>query len=128
MASAPMPSIPMPWPKSLPPRGARRITPSSFIWPTPKQLRRLGPRHPPKEAIALARAFWPGPLTLILKKEEGVPDIVTGGQDTVGLRVPNHPVALELLRAFGQRRGCTLGQPLRAHQPHHRRARAAGAG
>ncbi len=58
-------------------------------------------REVPKDAIALARAFWPGPLTLILKKEEGVPDLVTGGQDTVGLRVPNHPVALELLRAFG---------------------------
>lgn len=58
-------------------------------------------RDIPKEAIALARAFWPGPLTLILKKEEGVPGVVTGGQDTVGLRVPNHPVALELLRAFG---------------------------
>jgi len=55
----------------------------------------------PKEAIALARAFWPGPLTLILKKHEDVPDLVTGGQDTVGLRVPDHPVALELLRAFG---------------------------
>ncbi|KAB2967108.1 L-threonylcarbamoyladenylate synthase [Zoogloea sp.] len=58
-------------------------------------------RDVPREAIALARAFWPGPLTLILRKEEGVPDLVTGGQDTVGLRVPNHPVALELLRAFG---------------------------
>ncbi len=55
----------------------------------------------PKEAIALARAFWPGPLTLILKREEGVPDEVTGGQDTVGLRVPDHPVALALLAAFG---------------------------
>jgi len=58
-------------------------------------------RDIPKEAIALARAFWPGPLTMILKKEEGVPDLVTGGQDTVGLRVPRHPVALQLLRAFG---------------------------
>ena len=55
----------------------------------------------PREAIALARAFWPGPLTLILKRSDEVPDIVTGGQDTVGLRVPGHPVALELLRAFG---------------------------
>jgi len=55
----------------------------------------------PKEAIALAREFWPGPLTLILKRSDEVPDIVTGGQDTVGLRVPGHPVALELLRAFG---------------------------
>ncbi|MDQ8022679.1 MAG: L-threonylcarbamoyladenylate synthase [Moraxellaceae bacterium] len=58
-------------------------------------------REIPKEAIALARAFWPGPLTLILKKEEDVPAEVTGGQDTVGLRVPDHPVALALLRAFG---------------------------
>lgn len=55
----------------------------------------------PKEAVALARAFWPGPLTLILKRADGVPDAVTGGQHTVGLRVPNHPVALALLRAFG---------------------------
>ena len=57
-------------------------------------------RDIPRDAIALARAFWPGPLTMILKKEEDVPDVVTGGQDTVGLRVPDHPVALELLRAF----------------------------
>ena len=45
-------------------------------------------------------AFWPGPLTLILKKQAWVPSTVTGGQDTVGLRVPGHPVALELLRRF----------------------------
>jgi L-threonylcarbamoyladenylate synthase len=57
-------------------------------------------RDIPTEAIALARAFWPGPLTLILKKEEDVLDDVTGGQDTVGLRVPDHPIALALLRAF----------------------------
>jgi tRNA threonylcarbamoyl adenosine modification protein (Sua5/YciO/YrdC/YwlC family) len=69
------------------------------------------------------RAFWPGPLTLILKKK-GVPDLVTGGQDTVGLRVPNHPVALELLRALPLRRRHrrAVGQPLRPHQPDHRRA------
>jgi L-threonylcarbamoyladenylate synthase len=54
----------------------------------------------PETASKLAAAFWPGPLTLILKRAAGVPDAVTGGQDTVGLRVPNHPVALELLRAF----------------------------
>jgi L-threonylcarbamoyladenylate synthase len=52
----------------------------------------------PAEAWALAKAFWPGPLTLILKKQAWVPDAVTGGQDTVGLRIPAHPVALELLR------------------------------
>ncbi|MCK9261166.1 MAG: L-threonylcarbamoyladenylate synthase [Azoarcus sp.] len=54
----------------------------------------------PKDAIALARAFWPGPLTLILKREAGVPDVVTGGQDTVGLRVPSHSIALALLQVF----------------------------
>ncbi len=52
-------------------------------------------------AFALAHAFWPGPLTLILKKAQDVNELVTGGQDTIGLRVPNHPVALELLRNFG---------------------------
>ena len=49
----------------------------------------------------LARAFWPGPLTLIVKRSERASDAVTGGQDTVGLRVPSHPLALELLELFG---------------------------
>lgn len=55
----------------------------------------------PPVAWQLAARFWPGPLTLILKRSQRVPDCVTGGQDTVGLRVPNHPVALALLKAFG---------------------------
>lgn len=54
----------------------------------------------PPFAAALADAYWPGPLTLILRRAEAVPDAVTGGQHTVGVRVPRHPVALELLRAF----------------------------
>ena len=54
----------------------------------------------PAVAWELMETFWPGPLTLILKKQTWVPDAVTGGQDTVGLRVPGHPVALELLRRF----------------------------
>lgn len=54
----------------------------------------------PAMAWELAEAFWPGPLTLILKRTPQVSDAVTGGQDTVGLRVPGHPVALDLLRAF----------------------------
>jgi len=49
----------------------------------------------------LADALWPGPLTLVLPRAKGVPDSVTGGQPTVALRVPSHPVANELLRAFG---------------------------
>ncbi len=55
----------------------------------------------PAAAKLLAAAFWPGPLTLILRRAPHVPDEVTGGQDTIGLRVPAHVVALELLRAFG---------------------------
>jgi L-threonylcarbamoyladenylate synthase len=55
----------------------------------------------PDVAYQLAEALMPGPLTLILKRSNNVPDLVTGGQDTVGLRVPGHPVALELLRVFG---------------------------
>lgn len=54
----------------------------------------------PPAAYQLAEAFWPGPLTLILKKQTAVPDAVTGGQDTVGIRVPNHPLTLQLLQAF----------------------------
>jgi L-threonylcarbamoyladenylate synthase len=59
----------------------------------------------PAAAQQLAAAFWPGPLTLILKRAAGVPDCITGGQDTVGLRIPGHAVALELLRAFAGEAG-----------------------
>jgi len=51
------------------------------------------------EARALADAFWPGPLTLLVRRTSLVPDWVTGGRDTVALRVPSHPMAIELLRA-----------------------------
>lgn len=54
----------------------------------------------PESADRLAARFWPGPLTLVLPRAARVHDIVTGGQDTVGLRVPSHPMALELLRRF----------------------------
>jgi L-threonylcarbamoyladenylate synthase len=55
----------------------------------------------PEAARALTRKFWPGPLTIILKRAPRVSDVVTGGQDTVALRVPSHPVALQLLARFG---------------------------
>lgn len=55
----------------------------------------------PDTARLLARRFWPGPLTLILRRSPRVADAVTGGRPTVGIRVPDHPVALELLDAFG---------------------------
>lgn len=59
----------------------------------------------PDAARQLAAAFWPGPLTIILKRAAHIPDAVSGGQDTVGLRCPSHPVALELLAAFKGGRG-----------------------
>ena len=59
----------------------------------------------PQAAWDLAEAFWPGPLTLILKRAPQVPYAVTGGQETVGLRVPSHPLALDLLRAYAQAGG-----------------------
>ena len=55
----------------------------------------------PAAAQRLARACWPGPLTLLLRKHPRVPSATTGGLDSVGLRVPAHPLALELLRDFG---------------------------
>lgn len=55
----------------------------------------------PRFASQLAEAFWPGPLTMILRRAADVIDAVTGGQDTIGLRVPAHRVALDLLREFG---------------------------
>ena len=56
----------------------------------------------PESARKLAQAFWPGPLTLVLKRSQKAQDFVTGGQDTVGLRLPSHPVARELLQLFGR--------------------------
>jgi len=55
----------------------------------------------PDAALKLADRFWPGPLAMILNKKPEVPLAVTGGQQTVGLRMPDHPVALALLKAFG---------------------------
>lgn len=54
----------------------------------------------PEQAWLLAKKYWPGPLTLILPRKSNVPLEVTGGQETIGLRVPDHPIALALLQAF----------------------------
>ena len=54
--------------------------------------------HVPKKAKLLAAAFWPGSMTLVLKKSSTIPDIITAGKGTVAVRVPDHPVTLELLR------------------------------
>ena len=65
-----------------------------------EDLRRWS-RDVPATAQRLAEHFWPGPLTLVLQRAAGVLDAVTGGQDTVGLRAPAHPIAQRLLQAFG---------------------------
>lgn len=62
--------------------------------------------HFPEKALDLARAFWPGPLTLLLPKKTIIPDLVTSGLDHVAVRIPNHPLTLELL--------CQLDFPLAA--------------
>jgi L-threonylcarbamoyladenylate synthase len=65
----------------------------------------------PAYAISLARDFWPGPMTLVVKRSALAADFVTGGQDTVGVRVPNHPVALGLLEAFAKAGGKGVAAP-----------------
>jgi L-threonylcarbamoyladenylate synthase len=65
----------------------------------------------PAYAISLARDFWPGPMTLVVKRSALAADFVTGGQVTVGVRVPNHPVALGLLEAFAKAGGKGVAAP-----------------
>jgi len=65
----------------------------------------------PGYAISLARDFWPGPMTLVVRRSGLAGDFVTGGQDTVGVRVPNHPVALGLLEAFAKAGGKGVAAP-----------------
>jgi L-threonylcarbamoyladenylate synthase len=55
----------------------------------------------PTYARVWAKRFWPGPLTMVFKKQDGVSDLITAGQDTVALRVPNHPLTLRLLQTWG---------------------------
>ena len=65
----------------------------------------------PGYAIALARDYWPGPMTLVVRRSGLAGDFVTGGQDTVGVRVPDHPVALGLLEAFARAGGKGVAAP-----------------
>jgi len=65
----------------------------------------------PEYAITLARDFWPGPMTLVVKRSYLAKDFVTGGQDTVGLRVPAHPIALALLQEFAKVGGKGIAAP-----------------
>jgi L-threonylcarbamoyladenylate synthase len=71
-----------------------------------KDMERVAREIPP-QAKMLADAFWPGPLTMIVWKSDAVPEATTGGMNTVAVRMPNHPVALELIR----RSGCLIAAP-----------------
>ena len=91
------------------PRGRARGSSASRAAPPTTRSSSTWPRRPrcpgwaaavPAAAAALAEACWPGPLTLLLRRRADVDATSTGGRDTVGLRVPAHPLALELLRAF----------------------------
>jgi L-threonylcarbamoyladenylate synthase len=68
-------------------------------------------RDIPDFAVELARAFWPGPMTLVLKRSESASDFITGGQDSVGIRVPSDPIALELLTRFEALGGLGVAAP-----------------
>jgi L-threonylcarbamoyladenylate synthase len=68
-------------------------------------------RDVPAFAISLARDYWPGPMTLVVRRSGLAGDFITGGQDTVGVRVPNHPVALGLLEAFVRGGGKGVAAP-----------------
>ena len=65
----------------------------------------------PKFVNKLINEFWPGPLTIILKRSKNAGDWITGGQDTIGLRMPNHKKTLELLEEFHHRGGKGLAAP-----------------
>ena len=78
----------------------------------------------PEAAWTLAKRFWPGPMTLILKRAPHVLDAITGGQDTVGLRVPSHPIAQAVLKKFAE---AAIKEPAGRHQAgKHRAVKPAG--
>jgi hypothetical protein len=124
---------PPPSPGSSPPRAAGR-SPADRPSAADGYLDRWA-RDIPAVAWELAEAFWPGPLTLILKCAPRQCRVVTGGQDSVGLRVPAHPAGTDLLRAYARAGGglagmcgiaAPIGQPLRPHQPDRSRTCARG--
>lgn len=78
-------------------KGRPEVKPLSLMVPGPEAME-LYCRDIPPQATTLARRFWPGPLTIILKSRESIPQIVRAGGDTLGLRCPDHPMTLEALR------------------------------
>jgi len=81
-------------------KGRPAVKPLSLMVPDESAMERYC-LDVPAEAHALARRFWPGPLTIVLKAKEEIPSIVLAGGSTVGLRCPDHPMTLKLLRACG---------------------------
>src|SRR4030095_13722124 len=81
-------------------KGRPRSHPVIVHLDTPRFLHRCV-AEVPEVVTKLAEKFWPGPLTMVMKRGPNVHDIVTGGQDTVAIRVPSHPMAQQLLTAFG---------------------------
>ena len=79
--------------------------------------------HLPEKAKLLAAAFWPGSMTLVLKKNDKIPDIITAGKNTVAVRVPNHPVTLELLKQATFSSGSSKCKSIWKHQPNKTRTR-----
>ena len=73
--------------------------------------------HVPEKAKLLAAAFWPGSMTLVLKKSKTIPDIITAGKDTVAVRVPNHPITLALLKKLPFPLAAPSANPFRSISP-----------
>ena len=81
-------------------KGREDTSPIPVLIGQVEDLYRYG-REIPNEAIELARAFWPGQMTIVVPKADIIPSVVSGGLDTVGLRIADHPVPRELVSALG---------------------------
>ena len=81
-------------------KGREDTSPIPVLIGQVEDLYRYG-REIPEEAIELARAFWPGQMTIVVPKADIIPSVVSGGMDTVGLRIADHPVPRELVSALG---------------------------
>ena len=79
-------------------KGRPAVKPLSLMVPGPETMERYC-REVPEAALALAEKFWPGPLTIVLKAKAEIPSVVRAGGDTIGLRCPDHPLTLAVLRA-----------------------------
>ena len=97
-------------------KGRPAVKPLSLMVPDESAMERYCLEIPP-QAHALARRFWPGPLTIVLKAKENIPSIVLAGGKTVGLRCPDHPLTLELLRVCGLPLAAPSANPSGAESP-----------